>query len=278
MPVALVVLFAAALHATWNAIVKPSNDRLKLIVVMTTASACVCVPTALLVHAPHRAAWAEIAGSAVTHCVYSVLLVWSYRDGDFNQVYPVARGTAPPTVAIAALILVGENLSAVQTIGLLCVSAGLFVLATGRPRPSAVALRSAIATGMSIAVYTVIDGVGVRHAGSPVSYASWLFIGQGLLMLPTMLLLRRRLAADDDRPAQSLWLRGAVAGVLSLLAYGLVLWAQTKAPLAVVASLRETGVVFAAIIGAVVFREHLPTRRVLASVVIAAGAALLALG
>jgi uncharacterized membrane protein len=277
VPVAVVVLLAAALHATWNAIVKPATDRLMLVVVMCAASAAVSVPAAFLVHEPHTNALPEIAGSAVMHVIYTVLLVASYGEGDFNQVYPVARGMAPPTVAVASLILVGENLSAVQTLGLLTVTGGLLTLAAGRPRGSRRALTFAVLTGLSIAAYTVIDGIGVRHSGSPISYASWLFTAQGLLMPLTLLTLRRRLPAQPQSN-RVLYSRGPLAGVLSLLAYGLVLWAQTKAPLAVVAALRETGVVFAAMIGAVAFKEHLPARRIAASVVIAVGAALLALG
>jgi drug/metabolite transporter (DMT)-like permease len=276
MPVA-VVLFAASLHASWNALVKPATDRLALMAVMGAAAFAICLPTAMLVSAPARAAWPEIAVSALVHSVYNLLLISSYREGEFNQVYPVARGMSPPTVAVAALLLVGETLSPLQVAGLLAISGGLFAIAAGRSRGSRRALAFALLTGLAIAAYTVIDGVGVRRAGSPAGYTAWLFTLSGLMMPLVLLVARppgRRRAGIDP----AVVLRGAVAGTLSLLAYGLVLWAQTRAPLAIVAALRETSIVFAAGIGAVAFDERLPGRRLLASAVVAAGAVMLALG
>ncbi len=146
MPVA-VVLFAASLHASWNALVKPATDRLALMAVMGAASFAICLPTALLVSAPARAAWPEIAVSALVHSIYNLLLITSYREGEFNQVYPVARGMSPPTVAVAALLVVGETLSPVQVAGLLAISGGLFAIAAGRSRGSRRALAFAVLTG-----------------------------------------------------------------------------------------------------------------------------------
>jgi uncharacterized membrane protein len=277
MPVVVVVLFAAALHASWNALVKPVSDRLALMTLMTVVSSAICVPLALLAAAPRTTSWPELGTSMVLHTVYNLLLIETYRDGDFNQVYPIARGTAPPTVAIAAAIFVGESLSPVQTGGVLGVSAGLFVLAAGRHQGTRRAVGFALLTGLAIAAYTVIDGVGVRRSGSTLGYTAWLFLGNGLLMAVAMLAARTR-TKDGLRIPRALLPRGVAAGALSLAAYGLVLWAQTRGELAVVAALRETSVVFAAMIGAVVFREQMPTRRILASILIACGAAALALG
>lgn len=276
MPVAL-VLFAASLHASWNALVKPATDRLALMAVMGAASFAICVSTAMFVRAPASAAWPEIAVSALVHSVYNLLLIASYREGEFNQVYPVARGMSPPTVAVAALLIVGETLSPVQVAGLLAVSGGLFAIAAGRSRGSGRALAFAVLTGLAIAAYTVIDGVGVRRAGSPVGYIAWLFTASGLLM-PLALVVARAGTGQRARIEPALLPRGVLAGTLSLVAYGLVLWAQTRAPLAIVAALRETSIVFAAGIGAVAFHERLPGRRLLASGVVAAGAVMLALG
>jgi drug/metabolite transporter (DMT)-like permease len=276
MPVAL-VLFAASLHASWNALVKPAKDRLALMAVMGAASFAICVSLALFVQAPARAAWPEIALSALVHSAYNLLLIASYREGEFNQVYPVARGMSPPTVAVAAWLIVGETLSAVQVAGLVAVSGGLFAIAAGRSRGSRRALRFALLTGLAIAAYTVIDGIGVRRAGTPVGYIAWLFTLSGLMM-PLALLVARSRTGRPVRIEPALLLRGVVAGTLSLVAYGLVLWAQTRAPLAIVAALRETSIVFAAGIGAVAFHERLPGRRLLASVVVAGGAVMLALG
>jgi drug/metabolite transporter (DMT)-like permease len=276
LPVAVVVLIAAALHASWNALVKQVADRLGLMAVMGAASLAVCLPTAFFVAAPRAAAWPEIGVSALLHTIYNLLLIEAYREGDFNQVYPIARGTAPPTVAVASLFVVGETLSLAQTVGVLAISGGMFALAAGR-HGSRRSIAFALLTGLAIASYTVVDGVGVRHADSTLGYTTWLFSANGAMM-PIALLIGRRLTDQPLRIERSLIPRGAIAGMLSIIAYGLVLWAQTRGDLAVVAALRETSVVFAAILGAAVFHEQLPTRRVVASVVIAAGAGLLALG
>jgi drug/metabolite transporter (DMT)-like permease len=278
MPVAPIVLAAAVLHASWNALVKSVTDRLALMAVMGGATVVICLPMALLARAPSGRAWPELGTSAVLHTVYNLLLLEAYSDGDFNQVYPLARGTAPPTVALASVIVVGEGLSAIQVLGVLAVSAGLLVLASGRPRGSRRALTFAVVTGLFIAGYTVVDGVGVRHSGSVFGYTGWLLAIEGALTAAILVAIRSRRSETPNWDGADLVPRGTLAGALSIAAYGLVLWAQTRGALAVVAALRETSVVFAAVIGAVVFHEHLPSRRIVASTVIAAGAAALALG
>lgn len=264
------VLCAAALHATWNALVKPAGDRLATMAGLCAAMAAVCVPAALVLSPPRSAALPELAATSVLHTLYNLVLVASYRDSDFSQVYPIARGTAPPTVALAAVIVVGERLGAVRIAGLLVLSAGLFVLALGPRAGHRRALGLALLTGLLIAAYTVVDGVGVRRSGTPLGYAVWLFAASGLLTALAVAARRRRRVALTPV--------SAAAALLAMLAYGLVLWAQTRGALAVVAGLRETSVVFAALIGAVAFHERMGTRRVLASATVAGGAIMLALG
>jgi drug/metabolite transporter (DMT)-like permease len=271
------VLIAASLHATWNALVKSVHDRIGVMAVMGLTCLAISLPAALLVTAPARASWPAIAGSILLHTLYNLLLIESYRDGDYNQVYPVARGLAPPTVAVASVAFVGESLSPVQAAGVLCVSAGLLVLAAGARHESRRALTFAALTGLVIAAYTVVDGVGVRASNSVLGYAAWLFTAEGAMMVGVLVVARRR-GARRAHAEPGIVGRGIAAGALSLAAYTLVLWAQTHGQLAVVAALRETSVVFAAILGAAVFHERLAKRRILASLVIAAGAAALALG
>ncbi len=278
MPVAPIVLSAAALHASWNALVKSVTDRLALMAVMGGATVVICLPLALFSRTPSGRAWPELGTSVLLHTVYNLLLLGAYSDGDFNQVYPLARGTAPPTVAIASVIVVGEGLSAIQTLGVLAVSAGLLVLASGRQHGSGRALGFAVVTGLFIAGYTVVDGVGVRHSGSVLGYTGWLLALEGALTAAILMTIRWRRSETPRWDRADLVPRGVLAGALSIGAYGLVLWAQTHGALAVVAALRETSVVFAAVIGAVMFHEQLPSRRIAASAVIAAGAAALALG
>jgi uncharacterized membrane protein len=261
-----VVLCAALLHATWNAVLKPIDDRFEVLGLGLAAVSIGCLVAAPFA-VPARAAWPFVAASAVLHLSYNVALSRSYRVGDFNHVYPIARGTSPLVVAVVAAAVAGEHLAAWQVAGVCVVSVGLLGLA-GRPRPGdgpAVAL--ALATGLLISAYTVVDGLGVRHAGEAVPYAVWLFAAEGIVMAPA--------ARASLRAGAARWRRALVTGVLSAAAYGMVIWAQRRGALAEVAALRETSVVAAAAIGALVFHERLGVRRVVMSVVIAAGVALL---
>jgi drug/metabolite transporter (DMT)-like permease len=288
------VIVAAALHATWNAIVKSIDDRLTVMAVLGLATTAVCLPVALIATPPPTDALAFLIGSVVVHGVYNLLLVALYGDTDFNQAYPLARGISPPAVALFAVLVVGESLGAWQIAGLLVLSAGLLGVALpgpdrrGRAGGGAARSRRAVClaglTGLSIATYTVLDGLGVRRCGTPFGYGGWLFVAEGLIV--PIVWARYRLAAGDGpvatrlrspRVPRDLIVRAAGAGVISVVAYGLVLWAQTRGELAIVAGLRETSVVFGAAIGAIVFGERLGSRRIAASVLIAAGAVALAI-
>jgi drug/metabolite transporter (DMT)-like permease len=294
--IALVVL-AAALHASWNAIVKSIDDRLTVMAVLGLAMTVVCLPVALLAPPPRRDALAFLIGSVVVHGIYNLLLVALYGDTDFNQAYPLARGISPPAVALFAVLVVGEPLSVWQVAGLAVLSAGLLGVALpgsaarrrgGARGGGAASSRRAVClaglTGLSIATYTVLDGLGVRRCGTPFGYGGWLFVAEGMIV-PVVWAWYRLGAGDGSvadrlrtpRVPRDLIVRAFVAGVISVLAYGLVLWAQTHGALAIVAGLRETSVVFGAAIGATVFGERLGSRRIAASVLIAVGAVALSI-
>ncbi len=261
-----VVLFAALLHATWNAILKPVDDRYEVLglgLAGMSIGFLVAAPFAV----PARAAWPFVAASALLHLGYNVALSRSFGAGEFNQVYPIARGTSPLVVAVAAAVFANEHLSALQVAGVCTVSAGLIGLA-GRPRAGeGRAVRLAAATGLLIAAYTVVDGLGVRRAGGALPYVVWLFAAEGAVMMPAA-----RAAVARGAPR---WRRALLTGALASLAYGLVIWAQRHGALAEVAALRETSVIAAAVIGALVFHERFGPRRVAMSAVIATGVALL---
>jgi drug/metabolite transporter (DMT)-like permease len=290
--IALVVL-AAALHASWNAIVKSIDDRLTVMAMLGFATTVVCLPVALLATPPPGDALAFLFGSVVVHGIYNLLLVALYGDTDFNQAYPLARGISPPAVALFAVLVIGEAFDAWQIVGLVVLSVGLLVVAlphsTGRGHAQSVArsrrtVGLAVLTGLSIATYTVLDGLGVRRCGTPFGYGGWLFVAEGLIV-PVVWAGYRIRAGDGSfarrlrtpRLPGDLIVRAAVAGVISVVAYGLVLWAQTRGQLAIVAGLRETSVVFGAAIGATVFGERLGSRRIAASALIAAGAVALSI-
>ena len=273
MPVVPLVLCAAVLHATWNALVKPAGDRLAAIGALNAAIALICLPAAILV-APREASWVALGASSLLHVAYNLALVAAYDEGEFSQTYPIARGSAPPLVALVAAIALGESLGALRIAGLGAITAGMFALAAGPRRPRAIAL--ALRVGVVIAAYTVVDGIGVRHSGTPLGYGSWLFVSSGAL---TALAARAR-ASALRAPGSALRAHGVtlIGAPCAIAAYGFVLWAQTHGRLAVVAGLRETSVVFGALIGVIAFHEQLGLRRVLASALVAAGAVALALG
>lgn len=268
--VIMIVIMAGALHACWNAIAKQVGDRLMAFAWLGLAASLSGAAVLLVTGLPARAAITFAFGSAAIHVAYNLALMNTYRLGAFNQAYPIARGTSPLIVAVGAYFLAGERLSVPELAGIVTLAAGLMSLAlsAGRlSRSDLPAVAAAILTGLTIASYTIVDGLGVRQAGDPWAYTALLFLLQG----PPLMI-----GAAVRRPAGS-WAdlatagRGLLAGVLSVLAYGIVLWAQTRAPLAEVAAVRETSVVFAALIGALVLGEGFGRRRLAAAAVIAAG-------
>jgi len=269
------VLLAAVLHASWNAIAHAITDRLvgfALIGAVSTACGAGIVSAA---PAPARASWPFLGASAVLHVGYNLLLMRSYRLGEFGQVYPLARGTSPWLVAIAATLFAGENLSGIRTLGILVVSLGLaaLVFAGGMPtRAGLPAIVAALLTGVAIAVYTTLDGLGVRQAGTVAGYTGWLFLIDGPALPIAAVATRRGRLWRELRPHLA---AGVTGGVLSLSAYGLVLWAQTRGALAPIAALRETSVIIGAIIGAVLFQEHFGRWRIAATVLVATGVILI---
>jgi drug/metabolite transporter (DMT)-like permease len=269
------VLLAAVLHAAWNAVAHDIDDRLvgfTLLIVTESLGGAVLV---LIAPAPDRSSWPMLAASAVLHTVYNLGLMRSYRLGEFGQVYPIARGTAPLLVALGAALFVGERLPAVRLVGVavVCVGLGTLVFAGGVPSRSArPALLAAVLTGVVIASYTTVDGVGVRHAGTALGYIGWLFLVQApILPLGALVVRGPRLLRD----LRAHLVAGIVAGVFSLAAYGLVLWAQTRGALAPIAALRETSVIIGAIIGAVVFGERFGRWRIVAAALVSLGVVLI---
>jgi drug/metabolite transporter (DMT)-like permease len=269
-----IVIGAGALHATWNAITKQINDRLMAFAWIGIASTMTGALVLCFTGLPYQTAIPFAVASAVIHVAYDLALMNSYRLGAFNQTYPIARGTSPLLVAVAAYFLAGERLSAPALLGITTLAAGLMSLALsgGRlTRHDAPAIWAALLTGVTIAGYTVVDGLGVRHAHDPWAYTALLFLLQGP-PLAIAAAIRRPAAAWRERPTIH---RGLLAGLLSVAAYGIVLWAQTKAPLAEVAAIRETSVVFAALIGMLALGEDFGKRRVVAAMVIAVGIVLI---
>jgi len=260
------VLLAAVLHASWNAVLKAASDRVTASALMNLTGLAVGGLIALFVSAPAPASWGFILLSVAIHFSYFLLLLGSYRYGDLSQVYPLARGVAPLIVAFVSPWLIGERLGPVQLAGVIVLCLGILSLAFNRMRlrelmdwkPVAMAL----ATGASIAAYTVVDGLGVRISGSPGGYIAWLFVLDGISMTGVAAWLRGRTLGHAVR---SIWKPAVLGGLVAMLAYGIVIWCYSLGAIAPIAALRETSVVIAAGIGTLLLREPFGRWRIAAA-------------
>lgn len=269
-----IVLFAALLHAGWNALVRAVTDRAAVLAAVSAAHVIVGLGIVLSVPVPSPAAWVFIAISTVMHYVYYTLLFQAYRIGDLSQVYPISRGMAPALVAIAAFLLIGESLPPLGWAGLAAISFGIGMLSIGRGalRGGVAPVLWAVALGAVIGIYSVADGIGIRRAEGALGYIGWLF----LLEAPVPLYIAvRRLHLGGRFEARVIAL-GLFGGVCSLLAYGLVLYVKTIAPLGAVSAVRESSVIIAALIGVLVFGERPVGKRLLAAAIVAGGVIALA--
>jgi drug/metabolite transporter (DMT)-like permease len=268
-------LTAAVAHASWNSIAHGIKDKLVSFTLVSLGGMICAVPLVLLGATPARACWGYLALSVALHIVYTVLLMASYRLGDFSQTYPLARGTSPLVVLGLAAAFAGEVPGPGQFAGVALICAGLGTLVLSGRRTGGYdkrAVLAAIATGVTIASYTTVDGIGVRLSHSVAGYAGWLMLLETAPWPFVALAVRRRQLLPAMRPV---WPIGLLGGALSVLAYGLVLWAQTRGALATVAALRESSIVVAAVIGSLFFHEKFGWPRIAAAVCVTAGIAVL---
>lgn len=271
-PVLAIVLVAAVLHAVWNALVKTSHDRA---ITLGLVAAGHCIPALALmpfVPVPVAAAFPFIIASTVIHWGYYYFLNISYRFGDLSLIYPIARGTAPVMVALGAMIWADEILSLWAWIGILTVSAGILILAAVRYADKR-GMGAALLTSGIIAAYSVVDGIGIRISGTPIGYVVWLFAAE-IFVAVFVIATRFDRARAISAKARVLGLTG---GLISGLAYALALFAKTLAPIGIVSAVRETSVIFAALIGVYWLGEGPARRRLVAASVVALGVILLAL-
>ncbi|MEU3354913.1 DMT family transporter [Streptomyces sp. NPDC037389] len=275
--VAIAVLIAAVTHASWNAIAHGIRDQLLAFTLVGGGGALCGAALLPFVPTPAAGAWPYLLASAVLHTVYQFLLMRSFTLGDFGQMYPIARGTAPLAVTGLAALFAHEVADGRQLAGVAVASAGLTGLALwgirgSGARPRWAAIGAAVATGLAIAAYTVVDGLGVRASGSSLGYISWLMILEGLVIPAWAVAARRGALLAQIRPFA---VRGLLGGLLSVFAYGLVLWAQTRAPLAPVAALRESSIIVGAAIGTVVMKERFGAPRIAAAGLMVVGIGLM---
>ncbi len=271
------VLFGAACHAGWNAFLKIRLDPFSAMALIAIASALVVLPIAPFVGIPPAPAWPWVIASVVLHLGYFIGLTEAYRTGDMGQVYPIARGTAPLLTALAGTFLVGEIIGLRGWLGILVLVSGVFLLSMRGGRSlhfDRRAVAFALFTAVTICGYSVVDGIGARTAGSAHAYTVWLFLLDGLMMLVFALLRRGTPVLGDFA---KFWKSGLIGGTLSLAAYWIAIWAMTVAPIALVAALRETSVLFGAAIAVLVLGEPLRATRIVAAVLIVIGLALMKL-
>lgn len=268
--VLLVVLCAAMLHAGWNALLKAGPDKGRDVVLISAGAALLSAPLLPFLPLPDAACWPYVIGSAVIHGAYYVLVGAAYRQGDMSYAYPLMRGLPPLLVALASGPLIGDSLPLVAWAGILSLCGGVLSLVSLRRAPAGAALLNTLV----IAGYTVTDGIGVRLSGAALSYTLWVFL---LGALPLLAWTGLRDGPVFAAYARTRWRQGLLGGFGTLVAYALVLWAMTKAPVAEVAALRETAILFGAAVSVLVLKEKLGWNRAVAAAMVTLGAVLLRL-
>jgi drug/metabolite transporter (DMT)-like permease len=272
------VLFAAVCHAGWNALIKVGLDPLSTTTLISIGSGVVALVALPFIGMPALASWPWLIVSVVIHLFYFAALIESYRTGDLGQVYPIARGSAPLMTAGASAFFIGERLSVLSWSGIATLAVGVLLLSARGGRElthiDKRAISFALVTAITICTYSVVDGIGVRASLNSQAYVMWLFVGIALVLPPYALWRDGR---NVILAMQRYWLRGFFGGALQVLSYGIALWAMTLAPIAIVASLRETSVLFGAVIAVTVLKEPLRAIRIVAALLILCGLVLLRL-
>jgi phosphonate utilization associated putative membrane protein len=267
--VTALVLGAALLHASWNAIIKSSRDVMLDTALVAAGASILSLPLIVAMPMPASASWPFLGASVAIHVGYFATLARAYHVGDLGHAYPLMRGTAPLLVALFGVALLNEHPSAATWLGIVLISAGILsigLLQKGRAQRDATLW--ALTNAVIIAGYTLVDGAGVRLSGTAPGYVAWMFLLQGFIFIGIVVALRRDTAL---RYAGRNWRRGLGGGLFLIGSYGIVLWAMTRAPVAAVAALRETSVIFAAMLGSMFLKEPFGRQRLIGACAVALG-------
>ncbi|MEO5771419.1 MAG: DMT family transporter [Burkholderiaceae bacterium] len=273
-PVVAALLFGALLHAAWNALIKSGADKALDTALIHALGVLLALPAVALLGWPVAAAWPYLLASLTIHIGYYIALVGAYRHGDLGLTYPIMRGLAPLLVALASAPLIGEALSLQAWAAVVAVCAGVIAVGISPRRVGgspAKALRYALANAAIIAVYTVVDGLGARASGNPMAYVAALFLFDGIPYFLLVLWQRRAAQRETWTYLRGRWPIALLGSAASLGSYAIALWAMTRAPVAAVAALRETSVLFAALIGCVWLKESFGWLRALGTLLIVIG-------
>jgi drug/metabolite transporter (DMT)-like permease len=266
------ILLAAAFHATWNAIVKAGSNKFLTTVLVTASAAVLAMLLLPFFPMPHSASWVYILASTAIQILYFGMVAKIYHIADMGLTYPLMRGTAPLIVAVLATFLLNEKLDVHAWLGIITISIGILSMIFAAPKTGRKGIGLALLNAVLIAGYTLIDGHGIRLSGSPISYILWSFVLSGLIFFIFALKMQYRQMNDYFR---SNWHVGLVGGIGSFFSYGLALWAMTLAPVAIVAALRETSILFATLIAIFILKERVSIIRILSSCIILIGALIL---
>jgi len=276
--VTLAVLFSAFCHAAWNAMIRMRGDKLVSITLLVGAAGLIALPGLFFVPFVQSAAWPFLITSAIVHVGYNSFLALAYHHGELTKVYPLVRGSAPLTTLAISLLFLHEDVTAGEVIGIVVLASGIMVLAADGGRRAIMAsphvLVYAGLTSLCITIYTLSDGLGARASGNANSYVLWLFVLDSLPMIAMTLAIRRRAFVAAAREN---WKAGVLGGALSLVAYWIVIWAMTIAPIPIVAALRETSILFALLIGTFWLGERVTPVRIVSILLVVAGLALMRL-
>jgi drug/metabolite transporter (DMT)-like permease len=264
----ILILLAAFMHAAWNALLRGGADRVRSMAMMNATLGIAGLVLLAVAGLPTPASWIYVVASGVLHWIYVALLVVTYRSGDLGETYPVTRGSSPALVALGGSIFAGEWMNLLGTVGVGLVCGGIFMLAAAKGRLRHMNLPWALATGVSIAAYTVVDGFGVRASGNWLGYTAAIF---AFFIAAPLWFLAKQGTGFFKAPADEV-LKAVGSGLSSIAAYGAIIWAMQASPMGAVSALRETSVVFAALLGAVFLRERLTMQRIVACCIIVAGA------
>jgi drug/metabolite transporter (DMT)-like permease len=275
-PIVVGLLLASALiHASWNALVRSTDDRLWSISVISLVGAIAALPFAVILEHPASPSWPYLILSSLLQIGYCLFLVRAYRDGELANVYPIARGSAPLLVTLGAALFAGELPDGLGLAGIAMVSLGIVVLAIGKHRADTKSILAALAAGAFIASYMIVDGLGVRLAGSATGYAAWQAVVAGLMVPLTFYAIRRR-APSPPRGKEGAMI--VAAGLLSTLGYCIAVWAMSMSTMGGVSAIRETSILFAALIGIIVLREKPTIQKILGAIIITVGVVSLSVG
>ena len=264
-----IVLVAAVLHASWNAIVKAGKNTVLTMVLVTASAALWAVVLLPVLPSPSPESWPYIALSAALQIVYFALVARIYRIADMSQTYPIMRGAAPLIVALAGTLFLDEALSSSAWLGVCIICSGILIMLWSGGLKSREGLILALLNALVISGYTLVDGVGVRLSAAPASYTLWIFLSTGASIGCWATLTQW---SQTRHYLRLNWHLGAVGGLGTLVSYGLALYAMTQAPVAVVAALRETSILFSAVISWLILKEHITVVRCVSVCVIAIGA------